>query len=169
MLSRPLLGRTIVGGDRRGRRGRRFAVGLGGGVLVGELAGRVLVGGLSGGVPVIGLGGGVLVGELAGRVLVGGLSGGGPVIGLGGDVLVGELGGRLVFGAGIDGGKGDRGLAPTVLARLIVVEHRRPFGLLGGRGPLGRGVCQSHPLPRQLPGVADDSVGLGPDPVGVGV
>src|ERR1039458_9887340 len=106
MLSRPLLGRTIVGGDRRGRRGRRFAVGLGGGVLVGELAGRVLVGGLSGGV---------------------------PVIGLGGDVLVGELGGRLVFGAGIDGGKGDRGLAPTVLARLIVVEHRRPFGLLGGR------------------------------------
>src|ERR1019366_8169866 len=129
-----------------------------------------------------------------GGIPVIGLSGGIPVIGFGGGILVCELGTRLVVRAGFDGGKRDRGIALIVLAgliavmrlvvlegrliavvrlvvlgRLVVVGHGLPLGVIGGREPLGRAVGQSRQLPGQLPGVADDPVAFGPDPVGVSV
>ncbi len=49
------------------------------------------------------------------------------------------------------------------------LRRRDRPSVLGGREALGRGVGEPEQLRRELPGVLDDLLALGPDPVGLGI
>src|ERR1035437_1338888 len=151
-------------------------IGFGGGILVGELGTRLVVrAGFDGGKRDRGIALIVLAGLIAvmrlvvlGRRLIAVV----PLVVLGRLIAVVRLvvRGRLIAVVRLVVlGRLIAVVRLVVLGRLVVVGHGLPLGVIGGREPLGRAVGQSRQLPGQLPGVADDPVAFGPDPVGVSV